>query len=95
MPVGINHFILLSSLLLGLGIYTITAHKNIIRIFFGSVMIFTASVINFAAFANFGGFNSQGQILIYLISAACLMIVLTCAYLSYRHFKNRKSLELD
>jgi NADH:ubiquinone oxidoreductase subunit K len=79
----------------GLGIYTVAAHKNLIRTLLGMVMIFTASLINFAAFSNFGGFNPDGQINIFLISAACFLELFTCAFLSYRHFKNRKSFALN
>jgi NADH:ubiquinone oxidoreductase subunit K len=94
MPVGINHYIFLSAILLGFGIYSVIAHKNIIRILFGITMIFTASIINFAAFSGFKTFNPEGQIIVYITAAFCLLILFIGAILAYNHYKNTNSVEL-
>jgi len=95
MSAGINHFIFLSTAFLALGIYSITSHKNIVRIIFGFVLIFTASVINFSAFGNFNGFNPEGQINLFLITASCLLLLFLSVVLTYKYYKNHKTIELD
>ncbi|MCI0449382.1 MAG: NADH-quinone oxidoreductase subunit K [Chlorobi bacterium] len=92
---GINHFIFLSAALLALGIYTIIARKNIVRIIFGFALVFTASIINLAAFGDFRGFNPEGQINLYLTTAVCLLLLFAFIVLAYRYYKNHKTIELD
>ncbi len=95
MPVGINHYIFLSAVLLGFGIYTVIAHKNIIRVLSGITLVFTASIINFAAFSGFKSFNPEGQVIIYITAAVCVMTMLTGALLAYTYYRNTKSAELN
>lgn len=91
MPVGINHYILLSAILFGFGIYTVIAHKNIVRVLIGITMIFAASMINFAAFSGFRSFNPEGQIIIYILSAICLIVLFVGALLTYNYYKSVNS----
>lgn len=94
MPVGINHYIFLSAVLLGFGIYSVIAHKNITRILFGITMIFTASIINIAAFSGFKNFNPEGQIFIYTIGGMCLLILFIGVILAYNYYRETNSTEL-
>ena len=91
MPVGINHYILLSAILFGFGIYTVIAHKNIVRVLIGITLIFSASIINFAAFSGFRNFNPEGQIIIYVLSGTCLLVLAVGAILTYNHYKSTNS----
>jgi NADH-quinone oxidoreductase subunit K len=95
MQAGINHYIFLSAILLGFGIYTVIAFKNIIRILFGITMIFTASIINIAAFSGFKNFNPEGQIFIYTLGGMCLLILFIGIILAYNYYKETNSTELN
>lgn len=95
MTAGINHFIFISAVLFGLGLYSIIANRNFIKILFGIILIFTASFINFTAFSNFKWFNPEGQIIIFILSAMCFLLVLTGCVLGYIYYKEFKSSELD
>ncbi len=95
MPVGINHFIFLSAVMFGLGIYSIISHKNIIKIFFGILLLLSASLINFMSFSNFNGFNPEGQIIIFILSILCILLTTVGILLAYNYHKKYNSLELD
>lgn len=95
MAAGINHFIFISTVLFGLGLYSIIAHRNIIKILFGVILIFTASIINFTTFSNFNWFNPEGQIIILILSAICFLLVSIGCILGYNYYKEYNSLELD
>jgi NADH:ubiquinone oxidoreductase subunit K len=84
----INHFIFIGVILLGLGIYTIISNSNIIKILIGVSMIFLASIINFAAFSNFGGFNTEGQFIIFIISALSVFTLSVGIILRYSYGKS-------
>lgn len=89
--VGMNHFILLSAIILGLGIYAIVTGKSALSIISGVVMIFTASLINFAAFSGLKNFNPEGQIILFMLGGVILIIISVGALLAYSHYTETKS----
>lgn len=95
MPAGINHFIFLSAVLFGLGVYSIVSHKSIIKIFFGIILLLSASMINFIAFGNFSGFNPEGQINVFILLTLFFLLVIIGSMLAYNYYKKYNSLELD
>jgi len=95
MSVGINHFIFLSAVLFGLGIYTIIGNKNIIKIYFGIVLLLSASLINFVTFSNFNGFNPEGQITIFILSALFILLIFIGGLIGYNYYKQYGSIELE
>lgn len=85
--VGINHFILLSAILLGLGIYLAVSSKHKVKIVTGIAILFTASLINLAAFSGVKNFNPEGQIILFVIGAICLLIIFTGCIIIYNNRK--------
>jgi NADH-quinone oxidoreductase subunit K len=74
MPFGVNHFIVITAILFGLGLYSVITYKNRVKLLSGIVLIFLSAILNFAAFSNFNGFNTEGQIIVFILSAACLLL---------------------
>lgn len=70
---GINYYIFISAIVFGLGLYTLLSSKEALRVIIALVMLFSSSIINIAAFSSFWGFNPEGQIMIFTISAVCLL----------------------
>lgn len=89
--VGINHFILLSAILLGLGIYTTVSSKSITRIVIGIVMIFTSSLINISAFSGIKNFNIEGQVILFITGGICALLLIAGIMLGYSYYKEHKS----
>jgi len=71
--VGLNHFLVVSSLLFSMGIYAIVTRKNAILVLMGVELILNAANINFIAFSRFGNFGLQGHLM------ALFVIVLAAA----------------
>ena len=73
MEVGLNHFLVVSTLLFSMGIYAIVTRKNAIMVLMGVELILNSANINFVAFTRFGNFGLQGQLI------ALFVIVLAAA----------------
>lgn len=73
MEVGLNHFLVVSTLLFSMGIYAIVARKNAILVLMGVELILNSANINFIAFSRFGNFGLEGQLI------ALFVIVLAAA----------------
>ena len=71
--VGLNHFLVVSTLLFSMGIYAIVTRKNAIMVLMGVELILNAANINFIAFTRFGNFGLQGHLI------ALFVIVLAAA----------------
>ncbi len=84
MAVGVNHYIILSALVFGFGVYTVISARNRSKSIIGISLLFSASLLNIAAFSGFKWFNPEGQIVFILVSVICLLIVLTGIFLSYK-----------
>ena len=72
-PVGLNHFLALSAVLLVLGIFTMLTRKNAIAVLMGIELILNAANINFVAFTKYGAVNLGGQMtaIFVIVIAAC------------------------
>ena len=71
--VGLNHFLVISTLLFVMGIYAIVTRKNAIMVLMGVELILNSANINFIAFTRFGNFGLQGHLI------ALFVIVLAAA----------------
>lgn len=71
--VGLNHFLVISTLLFAMGIYAIVTRKNAILVLMGVELILNSANINFIAFTRFGNFGLQGHLI------ALFVIVLAAA----------------
>ncbi len=71
--VGLNHFLVISTLLFSMGIYAIVTRKNAIMVLMGVELILNSANINFIAFTRFGNFGLQGHLI------ALFVIVLAAA----------------
>lgn len=73
MEVGLNHFLVVSTLLFSMGIYAIVTRKNAILVLMGVELIINSANINFIAFSRFGNFGLEGHLI------ALFVIVLAAA----------------
>ena len=96
--VGLNHFLVVSALLFGLGLFAVVTRKNAIMILMGIELILNASNINFVAFSRFGNFGLQGQLFalfVIVLAAAEAAIALAIVLNVYKTFVNVNVDEID
>lgn len=87
--VGLNHFLVVSTLLFALGIFGIVTRKNAVMVLMGIELILNAANINFVAFARYGNFGVQGQLyalFVIILAAAEAAIALAIVLNLYKTF---------
>jgi NADH-quinone oxidoreductase subunit K len=98
MQVGLTHFLVVSSLLFGLGLFAVVTRKNAIMILMGIELILNSANINFIAFAKYGRLGLDGQIIsifVIILAAAEAVIALSIILNIYHNFKTVNVDEVD
>ncbi len=98
MTVGLTHFLVVSSLLFGLGLFAVVSRKNAIMLLMGIELILNAANINFIAFAKYGRLGLDGQIVaifVIILAAAEAVIALAIVLNIYHNFKTVDVDEVD
>lgn len=98
LEISLTHFLVISSLLFCLGIYGVVTRKNAVMVLMGIELILNASNINFIAFARYGNFGLQGQMValfVIVLAAAEAAIALAIVLNVYKTFVNINVDELD
>ncbi|MBZ0199451.1 MAG: NADH-quinone oxidoreductase subunit NuoK [Ignavibacteriaceae bacterium] len=96
--VGLNHFLIVSSLLFCLGIFGVVTRRNAVMVLMGIELILNAANINFIAFARYGNFGLQGQIIalfVIVLAAAEAAIALAIVLNIYKIFSTVNVDEID
>jgi NADH-quinone oxidoreductase subunit K len=87
--IGLNHFLILSSVLFGLGLLTVATRRNAVAILMGVELILNAAALNFVAFSTYVHGLVAGQVFalfIIVLAAAEAAIALAIVLSIYRHF---------
>ena len=98
LEISLTHFLVVSSILFCLGIYGVVTRKNAVMVLMGIELILNASNINFIAFARYGNFGLQGQIValfVIVLAAAEAAVALAIVLNVYKTFVNINVDELD
>jgi NADH-quinone oxidoreductase subunit K len=98
MEITLNHFLFLSITLFCLGIFGIVTRKNAIMVLMGIELVLNSANINFIAFAKFGNFGYQGQIMalfVIILAAAEAAIALAIVLNIYKNFSTVNVDEID
>lgn len=98
MEVGLNHYLVVSTLLFSMGIYAIVTRKNAIMVLMGVELILNAANINFIAFTRFGNFGLQGHLIalfIIVLAAAEAAIALAIVLNIYKTLSTVNIDEID
>ena len=98
LTVGLTHFLVISVILFSLGIYGVITRKNAVMILMGIELILNSANINFIAFARYGDFGLQGQIIalfVIVLAAAEAAIALAIVLNIYKTISNINVDEID
>ncbi len=95
----LGNCLVLSGILFSIGVYGILTRRNFIAVLMSIEIMINASIINFVAFAYFGGGDSTAgsvfSIFIIAVSACEMSVALAIAVAMYRKHKNLDIRELD
>lgn len=98
MEIGLNHYLVVSSIIFSLGLYAIVTRKNAIMVLMGIELILNSANINFVAFSVFGNLGINGQIsalFVIILAAAEAAIALAIVLNLYKTFTNVNIDEID
>lgn len=96
--VGLEHFLIISIILFSLGLYAVITRKNAVMVLMGIELILNSANINFIAFARFGNFGLQGQLMalfVIVLAAAEAAIALAIVLNVYKLLTNINVDEID
>lgn len=88
--IGLNHFLILSAILLGLGLLTVATRRNAVAVLMGVELILNAAALNFVAFSHYVEGSIGGQVVavfIIVLAAAEAAIALAIVLAIFRHFR--------
>ncbi len=89
--VGLNHFLVLSSVLFCLGLFGVVTRKNAITVLMGLEMILNAASLNFVAISRYVAHAADGQVIslfIIVLAASEAAIALAIVLNLYKNFYN-------
>jgi NADH-quinone oxidoreductase subunit K len=89
--VGLPHFLVLSAILFGTGLFTVATRRNAVAILMGVELILNAAALNFVAFSHYVEGLVGGQVFalfIMVLAAAEAAIALAIVLSIFRHFRS-------
>jgi len=89
MEIGLHHYLIVSAILFGLGLFALISRRNAILVLMGIELILNAANINLVAFSHFGGLGIDGQmitIFVIVLAVAEAAIALAIVLNLYNHF---------
>jgi NADH-quinone oxidoreductase subunit K len=90
-PIGLGHYLTVSALLFGLGLYTVATRRNAVAILMGVELVLNAAGLNFVAFGHFSHGGISGQVFtvfIIVMAAAEAAVALAIVLAIFRQFRS-------
>ncbi len=87
--IGLPHFLVVSAILFGLGLYTVATRRNAVAILMGVELLLNAAALNFVAFSHFVAGAVGGMVFalfVIVLAAAEAVIALAIVLAIFRHF---------
>ena len=98
MHITLFHYLFVSAILFGLGVFGIVTRRNAIMVLMGIELVLNSANINFIAFSKFGGLNMAGQdaaVFVIILAAAEAAVALAIVLNIYQNFKTLNVDEVD
>ena len=89
MEVGLYHFLIISALLFGIGLFALVSRRNAILVLMGIELMLNAANINIIAFSRYGGLGVDGQVIsifVIILAVAEAAIALAIVLNIYNNF---------
>ena len=98
MEVGLYHFLIISVILFGLGLFALVSRRNAILVLMGIELMLNAANINIIAFSRYGGLGVDGQVIsifVIILAVAEAAIALAIVLNIYNHFSTNNIDEVN
>jgi NADH-quinone oxidoreductase subunit K len=93
--IGLVHYLTVSAVLFGLGLFTVMTRKNAVGILLGVELILNAAALNFVAFNHFVGGGIAGQVFtVFIIILAASEAAIALAIV-LQVYKSRRTIDAD
>ena len=89
MEVGLYHFLIVSTVLFGIGLFALVSRRNAILVLMGIELMLNAANINLIAFSRYGGLGVDGQVIsifVIILAVAEAAIALAIILNLYHNF---------
>lgn len=96
--IPIEHYLILSAILLCIGLVAVITKKNAIVVLMGIELILNAANINLVAFSQYDGQHIQGQVFslfVIAIAAAEAAVAMAIVFKVYNYYKTSNIDEVD
>ena len=94
MEIGLNHYLVLATILFGIGLYGVIRRKNLLMLFFATEILLNSVNIGFAAISHYYG-DLTGQMFAFFVIAIAASEVAVGLGLLIVWFKRHNSIDLD
>ncbi|SFV75524.1 NADH-ubiquinone oxidoreductase chain K [hydrothermal vent metagenome] len=94
MDIGLNHYLVLSTILFGIGLYGVMNRKNLLLLFFATEILLNSVNIAFAAISHYYG-DLTGQMFAFFVIAIAASEVAVGLGLLIVWFKRHGTIDLD
>lgn len=98
MEIGLVHYLVFSTILLTLGIFTVLSRRHVIVMLMGTELILNAAALNFVAFGRYVSGRLDGQLMaifIIVIAAAEAAVALAIVIAMFRNFNTVRVDQVD
>jgi NADH-quinone oxidoreductase subunit K len=94
MEIGLNHYLVLATILFAIGIYGVIRRKNLLMLFFATEILLNSVNIGFAAISHYYG-DLTGQMFAFFVIAIAASEVAVGLGLLIVWYKRHNSIDLD
>jgi NADH-quinone oxidoreductase subunit K len=94
MEIGLNHYLVLSTILFAIGLYGVMSRKNLLLLFFATEILLNSVNIAFAAISHYYG-DLTGQMFVFFVIAIAASEVAVGLGLLIVWFKRHGTIDLD
>ena len=95
MNIGLNHFLVLSAILFGLGLLTVATRRNAVAILMGVELILNSAALNFVAFSHYVEGSVGGQVVaVFIIVLAAAEAAIALAIV-LNFYNNHMTVDVD
>ncbi len=94
MEITLNHYLVLATILFGIGLYGVMRRKNLLMLFFATEILLNSVNIGFAAISHYYG-DLTGQMFAFFIIAIAASEVAVGLGLLIVWYKRHNSIDLD
>jgi len=94
MEIGLNHYLVLATILFAIGLYGVMRRKNLLMLFFATEILLNSVNIGFAAISHYYG-DLTGQMFAFFVIAIAASEVAVGLGLLIVWYKRHNSIDLD